>query len=184
MLLAMAVAATPANCWTGPAKLSETRLTSSVAGASGELSHDGGQGRPVPQTQEAIDGGQRLSRRAGCIRTAHARSRVRGPGPARQAISTDPWPRRSMKRCAACWPSRGRVIVTGIGKSGHVGQKIAATFASTGTPAFFVHPSEASHGDLGMITPRRRASLALSWSGETRRAQATSSPIRAASRCR
>src|SRR5262249_48415356 len=48
----------------------------------------------------------------------------------------------------------GRVIVTGIGKSGHVGQKLAATFASTGTPAFFVHPSEASHGDLGMITPK------------------------------
>ena len=52
--------------------------------------------------------------------------------------------------------AKGRVIVTGIGKSGHVGQKLAATFASTGTPAFFVHPSEASHGDLGMITPRRR----------------------------
>ncbi|MGB8400427.1 KpsF/GutQ family sugar-phosphate isomerase, partial [Bradyrhizobium sp.] len=57
-------------------------------------------------------------------------------------------------------------IVTGIGKSGHVGQKIAATFASTGTPAFFVHPSEASHGDLGMIT-REDLILALSWSGET-----------------
>lgn len=61
---------------------------------------------------------------------------------------------------------RGRVIVTGIGKSGHVGQKIAATFASTGTPAFFVHPSEASHGDLGMVT-RDDLILALSWSGET-----------------
>lgn len=61
---------------------------------------------------------------------------------------------------------KGRVIVTGIGKSGHVGQKIAATFASTGTPAFFVHPSEASHGDLGMITPQDLI-LALSWSGET-----------------
>lgn len=60
----------------------------------------------------------------------------------------------------------GRVIVTGIGKSGHVGQKIAATFASTGTPAFFVHPSEASHGDLGMVTAAD-AILALSWSGET-----------------
>ncbi len=62
--------------------------------------------------------------------------------------------------------ARGRVIVTGIGKSGHIGQKIAATFASTGTPAFFVHPSEASHGDLGMIT-RDDVILALSWSGET-----------------
>jgi arabinose-5-phosphate isomerase len=60
----------------------------------------------------------------------------------------------------------GRVIVTGIGKSGHVAQKIAATFASTGTPAFFVHPSEASHGDLGMVT-RSDLILALSWSGET-----------------
>lgn len=60
----------------------------------------------------------------------------------------------------------GRVIITGIGKSGHIGQKIVATFASTGTPAFFVHPSEASHGDLGMITPED-AVIALSWSGET-----------------
>ena len=62
--------------------------------------------------------------------------------------------------------ARGRVIVTGMGKSGHVGRKIAATFASTGTPAFFVHPGEASHGDLGMITPDD-VILALSWSGET-----------------
>ena len=61
---------------------------------------------------------------------------------------------------------RGRVIVTGMGKSGHVGRKIAATFASTGTPAQFVHPAEASHGDLGMITARD-AVLALSNSGET-----------------
>jgi arabinose-5-phosphate isomerase len=60
----------------------------------------------------------------------------------------------------------GRVIVTGIGKSGLVGQKVAATFASTGTPAFFVHPTEASHGDLGMIKPED-AILALSWSGES-----------------
>ena len=60
----------------------------------------------------------------------------------------------------------GRVIVSGMGKSGHVGRKIAATLASTGTPAFFVHPAEASHGDLGMIT-RDDVVLALSWSGET-----------------
>ena len=60
----------------------------------------------------------------------------------------------------------GRVIVTGIGKSGHVGAKVAATLASTGTPAFFVHPVEAVHGDLGMITARD-AIMALSWSGET-----------------
>jgi arabinose-5-phosphate isomerase len=62
--------------------------------------------------------------------------------------------------------AQGRLIVTGMGKSGHIGRKIAATFASTGTPAFFVHPGEASHGDLGMITPDD-VIMALSWSGET-----------------
>ena len=62
--------------------------------------------------------------------------------------------------------AQGRIIVTGMGKSGHVGHKIASTFASTGTPALFVHPAEASHGDLGMIT-KNDVILALSWSGET-----------------
>jgi len=61
---------------------------------------------------------------------------------------------------------KGRVIVTGMGKSGHVARKIAATLASTGTPSQYVHPGEASHGDLGMIT-RNDALLALSWSGES-----------------
>ncbi|MGB8712599.1 MAG: SIS domain-containing protein, partial [Onishia taeanensis] len=61
---------------------------------------------------------------------------------------------------------KGRVVVTGMGKSGHIGGKIAATLASTGTPAFFVHPGEASHGDLGMITPGDVV-VALSNSGET-----------------
>jgi arabinose-5-phosphate isomerase len=60
----------------------------------------------------------------------------------------------------------GRVIVTGVGKSGHIGAKIAATLASTGTPAHFVHPSEANHGDLGMIA-RNDALVAVSWSGES-----------------
>src|ERR1700687_2675265 len=62
--------------------------------------------------------------------------------------------------------AQGRVIVTGMGKSGHVGRKIASTFASTGTPALFVHPAEASHGDLGMVA-NNDVILALSWSGET-----------------
>jgi arabinose-5-phosphate isomerase len=61
--------------------------------------------------------------------------------------------------------AKGRVIVTGLGKSGHIARKIAATFASTGTPAFFVHSAEASHGDLGMITADD-VIVALSWSGE------------------
>lgn len=67
---------------------------------------------------------------------------------------------QAVLRCA------GRVVVTGMGKSGHVGRKIAATLASTGTPAMFVHPAEASHGDLGMITPQDLV-LAISNSGES-----------------
>ena len=66
--------------------------------------------------------------------------------------------------CIAC--CTGRVVTSGMGKSGHVGRKIAATFASTGTPALFVHPAEASHGDLGMVLPGDVV-LALSNSGET-----------------
>ena len=60
--------------------------------------------------------------------------------------------------------AKGRLIVTGLGKSGHIARKIAATFASTGTPAFFVHAAEAGHGDLGMITTDD-VIMALSWSG-------------------
>ena len=70
---------------------------------------------------------------------------------------------RACKLLMAC---KGRVIVTGMGKSGHIGGKIAATLASTGTPSFFVHPGEASHGDLGMIT-REDVVVAISYSGET-----------------
>ncbi len=68
--------------------------------------------------------------------------------------------------CRLCLDVEGRVVVTGMGKSGHIGGKIAATLASTGTPAFFMHPAEASHGDLGMITSHDLL-LAVSYSGET-----------------
>jgi arabinose-5-phosphate isomerase len=70
------------------------------------------------------------------------------------------------KACRMLLACTGRVVVSGMGKSGHVGGKIAATFASTGTPAFFLHPAEASHGDLGMVT-RGDVVLAISYSGET-----------------
>lgn len=70
------------------------------------------------------------------------------------------------RACQILLECRGRVVVIGMGKSGHIGGKLAATLASTGTPAFFVHPGEASHGDLGMITPED-AVLAISNSGET-----------------
>ena len=71
-----------------------------------------------------------------------------------------------VKACEIMLGCQGRVVVTGMGKSGHIGGKIAATLASTGTPAFFVHPGEASHGDLGMITAKDVV-IALSNSGET-----------------
>ncbi len=73
---------------------------------------------------------------------------------------------RFAQACRLMMHCQGRVVVTGMGKSGHIGGKIAATLASTGTPAFFVHPGEASHGDLGMITPGDVV-IALSNSGET-----------------
>ena len=68
--------------------------------------------------------------------------------------------------CDLLLQCEGRIVVIGMGKSGHIGNKIAATLASTGTPAFFVHPGEASHGDLGMITNKDVVML-LSNSGET-----------------
>ncbi|HEY1284082.1 MAG TPA: KpsF/GutQ family sugar-phosphate isomerase [Steroidobacteraceae bacterium] len=74
--------------------------------------------------------------------------------------------RRFAEACRACLACQGRVVVTGMGKSGHIAGKIAATLASTGTPAFFLHPAEAGHGDLGMIT-RTDVVLAISNSGET-----------------
>lgn len=71
-----------------------------------------------------------------------------------------------VRACTILLQCQGRIIVTGMGKSGHIGRKMAATLASTGSPAFFVHPGEASHGDLGMITPRDVV-IALSNSGTT-----------------
>jgi arabinose-5-phosphate isomerase len=71
-----------------------------------------------------------------------------------------------LRACQIMYECPGRIVVSGMGKSGHIARKIAATLASTGTPAFFVHPGEASHGDLGMIT-QKDVVLALSNSGET-----------------
>jgi arabinose-5-phosphate isomerase len=68
--------------------------------------------------------------------------------------------------CGRILACRGRIVCTGMGKSGHIARKIAATLASTGTPAFFMHPGEASHGDLGMVT-EHDVVLALSYSGES-----------------
>ena len=70
------------------------------------------------------------------------------------------------RACALIYGCQGKVVVMGMGKSGHIGKKMAATFASTGTPAFFVHPAEASHGDLGMVS-RNDVVIAISNSGES-----------------
>jgi arabinose-5-phosphate isomerase len=80
------------------------------------------------------------------------------------------------KACDLLLHTKGRLIVIGIGKSGHIGNKIAATFASTGTPAFFVHPAEAAHGDLGMITKQDMV-LFISSSGSTPELIALIDPI-------
>jgi arabinose-5-phosphate isomerase len=117
------------------------------------------------QKFKSIEGGKRLSRLpvASALRTLDLERE--GLSLLREALSTT-MARAFEAALQKMRGARGRVVVTGIGKSGHVGQKIAATFASTGRPAFFVHPTEASHGDLGMITPDD-VLLALSWSGET-----------------
>ena len=70
------------------------------------------------------------------------------------------------KAVNAIFNSKGKVVVTGVGKSGHIGRKISATLSSTGTPSYFIHPTEASHGDMGMIE-EEDIILAISWSGET-----------------
>ncbi len=114
---------------------------------------------------KSIEGGRRVSRLpvASALRTLDLE--YEGLSQLRAALA-GPMGRPFGAALRLLRAARGRVIVTGIGKSGHVGLKIAATFASTGRPAFFVHPTEASHGDLGMITPDD-VLLALSWSGET-----------------
>jgi arabinose-5-phosphate isomerase len=80
-----------------------------------------------------------------------------------ERLATDDSVGRAVNLLLAC---TGRVVVSGIGKSGHIARKIAATLASTGTPAMFVHPAEAAHGDLGMVTPQD-AFIAISYSGES-----------------
>jgi arabinose-5-phosphate isomerase len=100
---------------------------------------------------------------ASATRTIHLETQ--GLGALEAALRTDLGDSFA-KAIAMMRSCRGRVIITGMGKSGHIGLKVAGTLSSTGTPAYFVHPSEASHGDLGMIT-RDDVILAFSWSGET-----------------
>lgn len=97
--------------------------------------------------------------------TRSARTVIATEAAATQALESRIGP-EFVEACRLILGCTGRVVVSGMGKSGHIGRKIAATLASTGTPAFFVHPGEASHGDLGMILPQDVV-LALSYSGET-----------------
>ena len=98
-------------------------------------------------------------------RLAHARDVLRLEADAVRA-QIDQLGAPFLAACELLLATRGHVIVTGLGKSGHIGEKIAATLASTGTPAFFVHAAEAGHGDLGMITGDDTI-LAISYSGES-----------------
>lgn len=111
--------------------------------------------RPGPQDRDAVASAERT---IGTEVAALGEVKSALAGPLGRAFA------KAVALMAAC---EGRVVVTGMGKSGHVSGKIAATLASTGTPAQFVHPAEASHGDLGMITARDIV-LALSWSGESK----------------
>ncbi|HEU5434868.1 MAG TPA: KpsF/GutQ family sugar-phosphate isomerase [Telluria sp.] len=111
---------------------------------------------PGQQTKQTLQRSMQLAREtleieADAIRAVHER------------LATDDSVGRAVELLLAC---SGRVVVSGIGKSGHIARKIAATLASTGTPAMFVHPAEAAHGDLGMITPQD-AFIAISYSGES-----------------
>ena len=111
---------------------------------------------PLPLSNPLLDGAK-LVRSARAVIATEAR-----------AIETlhDRVDGRFLRACQLMFECNGRVVVSGMGKSGHIARKIAATLASTGTPSFFVHPGEASHGDLGMIT-QKDVVLALSNSGET-----------------
>lgn len=129
------------------------------AGALRHLGHDAA-GRATPDIDLKNEGAEMV---ASALATVEAERNglevllqaLKGPlaAPFAQAIAT-------------IRHARGRVVITGMGKSGHVARKIAATLSSTGTPAYYVHPGEASHGDLGMITADD-VIIALSWSGET-----------------
>jgi arabinose-5-phosphate isomerase len=102
-------------------------------------------------------------RRANALELARTVLRIEAQAVAVLADRLDDAFLRAVELLLAC---RGRVVISGVGKSGHVGRKVAATMASTGTPAMFVHAAEAAHGDLGMIT-RSDVLVALSYSGET-----------------
>jgi arabinose-5-phosphate isomerase len=119
------------------------------------------QAAPLPLGHPALDGtvldGAKLVRSAHAVIATEARA---------IEVLHDRIDGRFLRACQLMYECAGRVVVSGMGKSGHIARKIAATLASTGTPSFFVHPAEASHGDLGMIT-QKDVVLALSNSGET-----------------
>jgi arabinose-5-phosphate isomerase len=118
---------------------------------------------PQSETGDAPDAAVDSALLACALRTLEAEA---GGLAALSAAIAGPLGRVFAAAIALIRAARGRVIVSGMGKSGHIGKKIAATLASTGTPAHFVHPAEASHGDLGMITADD-VIIAMSWSGET-----------------
>ncbi len=137
-----------------------------------------GAGRPVPPPGDGSEGSVILGRMVATATLSPPANRLeaaRALELARGVLETEANAILALERrlgepfvaaLALMLHCRGRIVVCGVGKSGHIGRKLAATLASTGTPAFFVHPTEASHGDLGMITPDDVV-LMLSNSGET-----------------
>jgi arabinose-5-phosphate isomerase len=119
--------------------------------------------KSVPRSDEQLTSKRDKALIACALRTLEAET---GGLTALSAAIADGLGRAFISAISMIRAARGRVIVSGMGKSGHIGHKIAATLSSTGTPAFFVHPAEASHGDLGMITSDD-VIVAMSWSGET-----------------
>lgn len=117
----------------------------------------------APMTEQASQGQGQDQAVASALRTLEAEAG--GVTALAAALQSDGLGAAFAKAAELIRHARGRLIITGLGKSGHIGRKIAATFASTGTPAFFVHAAEANHGDLGMITADD-VIIALSWSGE------------------
>jgi arabinose-5-phosphate isomerase len=127
------------------------------------LDPNGGQARLQGQAQAKSPGSGGAEAIASAARTLQLEAR--GLAALEAALRAD-LAGNFARAVAVMQACEGRIIVTGIGKSGHIGLKVASTLSSTGTPAYFVHPTEASHGDMGMIT-RQDVILAFSWSGET-----------------
>ncbi|MBB3770428.1 arabinose-5-phosphate isomerase [Angulomicrobium tetraedrale] len=151
-----------------PVREASPRDPARAAPASGDVGQSTGQSTDLSGGVPAVEGGPVDAATLDSVRTSALRTlAIEARALAALTASVEGALGDAIARAAQIVEAaRGRIIVTGMGKSGHIGRKLAATFASTGTPALFLHAAEASHGDLGMVTPDD-VLLAISWSGET-----------------